>query len=378
MFLLPLCFGCFALAVSIQLIFILFIFSKTALYRPANATGEEATPGVSIVVCAWDELENLRYLLPLLLAQRYPDFEIILVDDRSTDGTSDYLLDECRRHSRLRYVHVAQTPARATAKKYALTLGIQAAEKAVILVTDADCRPASPNWVSTMASQLAGDKDIVLGFSPYQRRPGLLNAFIRFETFYTALQYFSLALSGMPYMGVGRNLMYRRTLFLKNEGFNSHLDILGGDDDLFVNQTATARNTAICLDPASFVWSLPKTTWRAWYWQKQRHLSVGRHYLPRFRRILGLLALSQVFSWLLFIGLVTAFVARREWLWVGLTGGFFVVRLLTLWMVYTAANRRLGWLLSPWIFPFCDGLLALYYAWMGSIAVFSRKKLKWR
>ncbi|MCY7351132.1 MAG: glycosyltransferase [Cytophagaceae bacterium] len=378
MAILLLLFGCFALAVGIQLIFILFVFTKTASYRIVDTSDKGFTPGISIVVCAWDELENLRELLPMLLEQQYPDFEVIIVDDRSTDGTYDYLLEACQSNINLRHVHVEQTPAHITSKKYALTLGIRAAKKDVILVTDADCRPSSLGWVSTMVGQLSEDKDLVLGFSPYQRRSGLLNAFVRFETFYTALQYFSLALVRIPYMGVGRNLMYRRTLFLENKGFNGHLDVMGGDDDLFVNRVATAQNTAICLDPVSFVWSLPKTTWQTWYRQKRRHLSVGRHYLPRFRRILGLLALSQLFTWLLFVGLLITFVGLREWLWAGLTAGLFLIRLVALWIVYAAANRRLGRLINAWALPFYDGVLSLYHAWMGGLTVFSRKKLKWR
>ncbi len=377
--LLLLFFVLFALAVFVQLVFLLAIFSRTAAYRPPQPTDPPDTPpGVSVVVCAWNELENLQQLLPLLLEQQYPDFEVIVVDDRSNDGTFDLLREESQRYPNLRRVHVAQTPKHITPKKYALTLGIRAAQKAVVLLTDADCRPASPDWISAMTGCLTADKAIVLGFSPYQRQPGFLNAFIRFETFFTALQYFSLALAGVPYMGVGRNLLYRRSLFLEQGGFNGHHHVLGGDDDLFVGRVATANNTAVCLNPAAFVWSLPKTSWRSWYWQKRRHLSVGKLYQPKFRRILGLLSLSQVLSYFLFAGLALAFALRRDWLWLGLTAGVFFLRLVVQWAVYAAANRRLGRPTSAWTVPLYDALLAGYYALMGSATMFSRKKLKWR
>ncbi|MBC7892905.1 MAG: glycosyltransferase [Sphingobacteriaceae bacterium] len=371
-------FAAFVLAIGIQLIFVWAVFSRTARYQVPERFPSALTPGVSVVVCAWNEAENLRQLLPLLLDQQYPDFEIVLVDDRSEDDTYEFLLDSAARYPNLRRVHIKQTPAHITAKKYALSLGIRAAQKEVILVTDADCRPASPQWIASMASQLSPDKAIVLGFSPYQKREGFLNAFIRFETFYTALQYVSLALAGSPFMGVGRNLLYRRSLFLENKGFNEHLNVLGGDDDLFINRVATGSNTAVCLDPLAFVWSFPKTSWQSWYRQKRRHLSVGKFYRPRFRRILGLLAASQVFTWLLFMMLVPAFTLRGDWIWLSLTLGLFLLRLVAMWRTYATANRRLGGLVKAWAFPGLDAVLVGYYAFMGSKTFFSRKKLTWR
>lgn len=373
-------FALFALAILVQLVFLLLVFPRTARYRfsPPADDAQPSVPGVSVIVCAWNELENLQQLLPLLLEQRYPDFEVIVVDDRSNDGTFELLRQESERYPNLRRVHIGQTPKHITPKKYALTLGIRAARKEVVLLTDADCRPASPDWIAAMTNCLTADKALVLGFSPYQRQPGFLNACIRFETFFTALQYFSLALAGLPYMGVGRNLLYRRSLFLDSQGFNGHHHVLGGDDDLFVGSVATATNTAVCLNPAAFVWSMPKTSWRSWYWQKRRHLAVGKLYRPKFRRLLGLLSLSLVLTYLLFTGLVVGFALRREWLWFGLTGGLFLLRLVVQWVVYAAANRRLGRPTSAWTVPLYDALLAGYYALMGSLTVFSRKKLKWR
>jgi glycosyltransferase involved in cell wall biosynthesis len=372
-------FALFTLAVLIQLVFILVIFSRTAAYRPAiTDTPDGFSAGVSVVVCAWNEVENLQQLLPLLLEQRYPDFEVIVVDDRSDDGTFELLRQESERHPNLRRLHIEQTPKHITAKKYALTLGIRAAQKAVVLLTDADCRPSSPDWITAMTRCLSPGKDIVLGYSPYKRQPGLLNAFIRFETFFTALQYCSLALAGVPYMGVGRNLLYRRSLFLENQGFSGHHHVVGGDDDLFVGRVATATNTAVCLDPAAFVWSRPKTSWQNWYWQKRRHLSVGKLYQPRFRVLLGVLSLSQVFTYLLFTGLVGAFALLQDWLWLGITLGLFGLRLVAQWVVYAAANRRLGNITSAWTVPFYDALLTGYFVLMGSVTVLSRKKVKWK
>ena len=203
---------------------------------------------VSVIVCAHDEEQNLRDLIPLLLSQNHPDFEIIIVDDRSNDGTFDLLLQETSKDHRLRMVHVNRTPQLFNAKKYALTLGIKAAKYEWLLLTDADCRPDSKNWISSFTKHFSQTTQFVLGFSPYEKRPGILNAFIRFETLMSGIQYLSFASLGIPYMGVGRNLSYRRSKFLAEKGFNNFIKTTGGDDDLFVNQHARKANTAVCIE----------------------------------------------------------------------------------------------------------------------------------
>jgi glycosyltransferase involved in cell wall biosynthesis len=152
-----------------------------------------------------------------------------------------------KRRSRLKMVNIDSTPAHVNGKKYAITLGIKAAKHDWILLTDADCRPNNEQWIRVVSERCSEDKNFVLGYSAYEKRPGFLNLFIRFETLLTAIQYIGFALAGNPYMGVGRNLAYRKSVFLENKGFNNFLSVTGGDDDLFVNQHATAKNTAVVL-----------------------------------------------------------------------------------------------------------------------------------
>ena len=215
---------------------------------------------VSVIVCAHDELENLKELIPQLLSQDHPEFEVIIVDDRSNDSTFDFLLEETAKDHRLRMVHVNRTPPHTNSKKYALTLGIKAARFEWLLFTDADCRPDGNSWISTMSNQFNDATQFVLGYSPYMKGKGFLNAFIRFDTLMTAIQYVSFAILGNPYMGVGRNLAYRRSSFLGVKGFNNIIAITGGDDDLFVNLHAKGSNTAVCVDRASQTHSKPKTS----------------------------------------------------------------------------------------------------------------------
>lgn len=411
--------------VSIQLIFIGLVYSRTAFYRqpqlkpaqselvlvdtleptpvlahpqrrPANrinATNadESATAdGVTIIVCAHNEYENLVELLPRLAAQNYPNFEVLVMDDRSTDGTQLYLENDIADLNHVRFIRVDREHEHVTPKKYALTIALKKARYSTVLLTDADCRPASADWLAGMVAPLHGPtKEIVLGFSPYLYQPGLLNLLIRSETLFTAVQYFSLALAGWPYMGVGRNLAYRTQTFFANRGFYTHKNVLGGDDDLFMNEVATGRNTAVCLDPTTFAWSKPKETWPAWRTQKRRHLNVGKHYKPGHKFRLGLLTGSHVLTWALglvvgvFVLIMTLSgrsVTELDGLLLPIATGAFAFRWLAFWVIVGRISYRLGHTVHwAWV-PLMDPLLGVYYGIMGGQTLFTRrtKRYVWR
>ncbi|GAB2552803.1 glycosyltransferase [Spirosoma aerophilum] len=341
-------------------------------------------------MCARNELDNLTELLPLLDAQQYPAFEVLVMDDRSTDGTSLFLEQDIAHLTKVRFIRIDKEYEHVTPKKYALTIAIKKATYPTVLLTDADCRPASTDWLAGMVAPLQTDgKDITLGFSPYEHRPGFLNLLIRSETLLTAVHYFSLALAGYPYMGVGRNLAYRTRLFLANKGFYNHMNVTGGDDDLFINEVATRQNTAISLDPDTFMWSRPKETWADWRLQKRRHLNVGKYYKQGHKIRLGLLNGTHVLSWLLalVVGLIVlvhellpASFSANEWLLLLVGMGLFLVRTFAFWGTVGRASYRLAHTVHWAIVPFMDLLLAAYYGLAGIKTLFSRRKkrLYWR
>ncbi len=357
----------FFIAAGLQ--FIYFIVFLAAFGKKRKLAENPPLP-VSVIVCAHDEEVNLRELIPELLAQDHPEFEVIIVDDRSNDATFDFLLEETKKDHRLRMVHVNRTPEHTNSKKYSITLGIKAAKYEWILLTDADCRPQSKQWIHTMSKQFAADKTFVIGYSPYQKQGGLLNAFIRFETLLTAIQYFSFALWGKPYMGVGRNLAYRRSFFLEKKGFNTFLSITGGDDDLFVNQHARTANAAVCLEKESHMLSFPKQTWNAFFKQKIRHLSVGKYYRFNHRLLLGLLSLSWLVTW--WLGIPLVFFTEDYWII-----GILLTRTLFLTLVVQVATNRLGQRFEVWLVPVLDFIYAFYYLVTGLVALRS-KKVQWK
>jgi hypothetical protein len=93
-----------------------------------------------------------------------------------------------------------------------------------------------------------------------------------------AIQYFSFARIGMPYMGVGRNLAYRKSFFIEKKGFVNHYHVSSGDDDLFVNQNGNRKNTRIEFVPESHTVSEPKADLQSWIYQKSRHATTGKFY----------------------------------------------------------------------------------------------------
>jgi glycosyltransferase involved in cell wall biosynthesis len=358
---------CFAV-LSIQilfLIFLLFAFRK----RDLNPSSEKLP--VSLIVCAHDEEENLRELVPLLLQQDYPEFEVIIVEDRCNDVTYDYLLQATKDNERLKMVRVTHKPDHINGKKFALTLGIKAAKYDWVLLTDADCRPSANSWIAEMTSQFKQTTEIVLGFSPYFKAPGLLNSFIRFESFLTGIQFIGMALLGKPYMGVGRNLAYRKELFLNNKGFNSHLDVTGGDDDLFVNQHATKENTAVRVGQNALMFSKPLKSWSEFFHQKFRHLSVGKKYKFFDKVLLGMFSFSWILTWFLVL-LSLFFLSLAKVLLV-----LFVIRIVLLVSIMHVGPKKLGASFEAWKTPLLDFMYAFYYLVTGAKALIV-KKVKWK
>ena len=252
-----------------------------------NLPTDSKLPKVTVVVCAHNEAENLQNYLQILLSQDYPEYEVIVVDDESEDSTLILLEQYAREYPNFYHTFVPKGARVISSKKLALTIGIKAAHYDHILLTDADCRPESRNWIREMMKGYDADStEMVLGFSPYFEKDTLLSGLISYDTLFNGLQYMGMAQAGHPYMGVGRNLSYRRSTFFNNQGFQGLLDVRAGDDDLFVSKVITnyrkrnhrKSNVHVVCNPDALTWSAPKTTWKQWMQQKQRHLSVSNKY----------------------------------------------------------------------------------------------------
>ncbi|MEP3839005.1 MAG: glycosyltransferase [Algibacter sp.] len=287
----------FITVVIIQVIFYLFLFGRFSFLKQKNSTPKSLA--VSVIICAKNEAENLKTFLPSIINQDYKNFEIVLINDASSDSTLDVIEHFANSHNIIKVVNVKSIEAFWGNKKYALTLGIKAAKNDYLLFTDADCKPVSKHWIQDMTAHFDNKKSIVLGYGAYTKiKKSFLNKLIRFETFITATTYFSFAKMGLPYMGVGRNLAYTKKAFFDANGFINHIKIRSGDDDLFINQIATSQNTAISFNKDSFTESIPKTTFKNWFKQKRRHISTAKHYKMQHKVLLTLLYVSSFLFWL--------------------------------------------------------------------------------
>ena len=362
-------------AVLVQLFFYGFVFSRLAFGR-SESEYETKSGGkwqaVTVLICARNEAENLRRFLPYVLQQNYPDFEVVVVNDGSTDNTAAVLNDLAKNNTRLHIVTLNddRQQRQLKGKKYALAAGIKASRNDILLLTDADCKPESDDWVALMAQAFEQEScEVVLGYSPYAKQGGFLNKLVQYETIYAAMQYLSLAILGMPYMGVGRNLSYRKKLYSKGGGFDNHGKLLSGDDDLFVNRMANKHNTKVSIHRSSFCTSIPPTSYGKWVRQKSRHVSTGKHYAPLHVVILFALYASHSLFYIGFFGLMASAGLSK------LALGAAALRMGMMCFVFWGALKKLNHTDLLFFIPFLDFLFVLYYlaALPTSLTGFSRK-----
>lgn len=319
-----------------QILFWGLCFARFAFYRkPKPSLPSDALPPVSVIICARNEAANLRKNLSKILSQDYPLFEVLVVEDASEDESATILADFAAKYPNLRIIYKKEK--KEVGKKEALVLGLQNACYDWFLLTDADAMPASDQWISGMMKTATKNAEtkMVLGFGPYLQSPECINLWIRFETNYVAIQYFSAAIWKIPYMGVGRNLLYNRALYESHRtALTQHSDIASGDDDLFVSAAANGNNTEICLDPKTFIYSEPKHSLLALYKQKTRHYSTATRYSIVHQLFLTVLSVSLLGFW----GLMPFALIENT----GITMLMILVRICIIFVIWSKVLRILG------------------------------------
>ncbi|TVP48010.1 MAG: glycosyltransferase [Mongoliibacter sp.] len=369
----------FLLVLGVQLFYILIIFGRISFfYRNKISSSQNNYEGVTVIVAAHNEKENLRKLIPILCGQDYPNFDVMIINDRSNDGTRALLEEMMSHYPKLRTVTVKYTPNHVTSKKYALTLGIKVAKNDVLLLTDADCLPQSDKWIRLMTAPIRQENKIfALGFSQYSKGKGILNKWIQFETLWTGLQYISFALWKSPFMGVGRNLSYRKSFFMEQKAFKGLWHIECGDDDLFVNQYATGSNTAVVVDPESITISTPKTSWGAYFRQKKRHFHAGKYYKSADKQKIGLYSFSHLLFWTIGFSLLVILGIEQIWEQFAIILGIIIVRSILLTSVFTSARKKLEGKSSMFWTSFFD-LMYIAYFWIVGAFGYQSKKVRWK
>ncbi len=370
-------FWIFILSVAIQCGYALYFFTRIFYLPGRNEREEIATRYVSVIICARNEARNLELNLPSILAQRYtneagkPMYEVVVVNDASTDDTEAVLQCMELQYDHLRHVTIDHKCIRTfKGKKFALSKGVAASNHDLLLLTDADCKASSEDWIYHIVTPMAKGKEIVAGYGAHYAKGGLLNAFIRWETVHTFLQYATYALAGKPYMAVGRNLACTREVFLKAQQSEVWNELPSGDDDLLIRTGSTAHNTGIVADSRSFTFSEGRDTWSDWLKQKQRHVSTGKYYKPAVKALLGIYALSHALSWLLFFVLLY----WHDWIMVFI---IFMMRCSVYWTIWlTTASKLQDRKLFQWV-PLCDIGWAVYNFALSPYIIWKNKQ-RWK
>lgn len=292
------------IAVASQILYYGLLLFKVILSRQSTKVDNYHNKGVSVIICARNERENLKNNLPKVLSQDYPVFEVIVVNDASTDDSWKVLQELKSKDERLRVINIPLEEKSTIGKKGALQCGISHARYPYLLLTDADCYPTSQLWINKMTAQFSDEVELVLGVSPYEHKGRFLHDIVTYETLLTMLQYTGWALWNLPYMGVGRNIAYTKSLYDRVGGMKSHMNLASGDDDLFVQEAIQETSVAVCFDPLSHTLSAPPSTFKSWWNQKKRHYTTGHQYLFKHRLILGFFLISKLTVYISFLLLI--------------------------------------------------------------------------
>jgi glycosyltransferase involved in cell wall biosynthesis len=327
-------FSVLAITAAIQLFYYLYFYLAVYLYKP-EVTIKKQQP-VSVIICARNEAENLKNFLPAVLEQDYPDYEVIVVNDCSEDNSYEILGNYLAQYPNLKISTVSKDPKFTHNKKFAQFIGIKAAKNNILLFTDADCQPESDKWLDGMASHFNEKHSIVLGYGGFLKEKGLLNKYIRYDSMTIAMQYLGMAIRSLPYMGVGRNLAYRRDDFFTNKGFGAHNHIISGDDDLYVNTNATGTNTAVEFSNGTHTRSVPASSLKEWITQKKRHLTTAPYYKFRDKILLITEPLTRVLYYTSIIILLSYL-----YLWPYVVA-IFGIRLLVQILVFNSVRKKLN------------------------------------
>jgi glycosyltransferase involved in cell wall biosynthesis len=350
--------------VSISLLFTVLVFGRLAFFRKRPALIAANLPPVSVILAARNESENLYNNLPKILEQDYPFFEVIIVNNQSTDDSA-YLLSALQReYKNLYIIEVAKSHHLRPGKKLPLSLGIKAAKYEHFVFTDADCIPNSNQWLRKMGEKFVSGTEIVLGYGPYTKQEGFLNRLIRFDTAWIGVNYMSMALAHLPYMGVGRNLAYTKNVFNTVSGFKSHYSLASGDDDLFIQEAARNKNYTISLDSEGFCYSEPHTTWTGWLFQKSRHYSTSNRYNILKKMLLGVYPFATLLTFISFLCLVFN---KEYYLF---SASIFLGLTLIKWFIQGRCFMKLNEKSFVRFLPFWE----LFYAFLTPIIFYSTEK----
>ena len=297
-------------------------------------------PGMSVIIATSDCEHLLEKHLPLILQQEYPDFEVIVVDDNSKDDTRELVGRLSEQYPNLYGTFTSDSIRYISHKKLALMLGIKAAKKEWVVFIEPDCYPVSNQWLARLARHCTDSTDVVLGYSNYERKSGFANLCYMYDTLLQQLRMLGITLLGKGYMGIGRNMAYRRQIFFDHKGYSRHLDLERGEDDLFINEHIASRRITADISSESVVRCTSANVY-TWKGDKLSRLFIrGKmHGMQPF--LLGADTLTRLLLFIMVVGGITLSIMHHWWLSVGVIAALWLISLGCRIFVYHRASRAL-------------------------------------
>lgn len=289
----------------VQLLFYLVIYRRPYRYEKHRAeilVADDQLPGISVIITSKNEAEELKKNLPYILEQDYPNYEVIVVNNGSTDETDTVLKAAQQVYPHLYHTYVPPGADTVNEKKLALTLGVKAANHDILLFTEAYCKPCSTRWIHEYGKEFTKGRELVLGYSRLSLSPDVpMRRFIRFDNLIHHLGFLSMAIDGKAYTAIGRNMAYKKALFFEQKGFSPILHIDGGEFDLFINRVAQGKNTGVVLSRASMTETNVVDRFSTWRSLKSVYVYTKQFYRGSAARLFGWETLSMYAFYLLFL-----------------------------------------------------------------------------
>jgi glycosyltransferase involved in cell wall biosynthesis len=321
----------------IQILYSLVLFRKPPAYekkREEIIVDETELPGISVIVTSKNNSFELEKNLPYFLTQNYPKYEVIVVNSGSTDDTDVVLKAAEQKYPHLYHTFIPSGADEINEKKLAITLGVKAAKYDIVLYSESYCRPTSDNWIREFGKEFTKGKDILLGYSRvvFTNKVGF-GFFIRYDNLIHHLKFLSMAIAGNPFMGIGRNMAYRKELFFNNKGLSPVLGLDGGEDDLYINKISNRNNTGVVLSKDSITETDSVDSFSTWRSIKSKYLYTKQFYKGLANYILGFETFTKHSFYIILLLSIAYSFYSSNFILLGFSVFLFIIRFFTLLFV---------------------------------------------
>ena len=370
--------GAMGLFLLVQLYIYFVFFSGVPRFAKRINSGKislaQQQPPVTVIITTRDQETILAKQLPLILEQEYPEFQVVVVNDASSDDTDELLKQLALQYPHLYHTFIPEGVQSISTKKMALTVGIKAAKYDFLLFTEANCLPSGTHWIASMMQQFTPGTSIVLSYSRYETIKGVFKKIIAYDNLFQGMRYLGLAAVKRPYMGIGRNLGYRKELFFNQKGFASHLNLFSGEDDLFISDVAKGSNTRVEVSPAAIMNIVTEDVKSHWKEARINQIYTSSYYKPMAKFRTGMEIFSRYAFYALFITILVFSLVNWNLSLLIMDGVLFLFRFIVQMVIINRTAKTLNDKRFYISILFFDLLLPFYVLLLRFDKMFHRRK----